>query len=155
MPVAGSVEARVVSMQDLFLIIHFIGLAMGVGTSFAMLRIGIAAKELAPPERVQLFRQVMSISKNGSVGLGLLIVSGLCMLFTRGVATVFGSGGMAFHIKLTLVLVLAGLLGVSQVRIKRFREKQDAESLANVAKLGPPMMLTGLGIVVAAVLAFH
>jgi uncharacterized membrane protein len=142
-------------MQDLFLVIHFIGLALGVGTSFAMLRLGLATRSLAPAERAQFFKHALSLSKNGSLGLALLIVSGLCMLFTRGVATVFGAGGIAFHIKLTLVLVLAGLLGFSQVLLKRFREKQDAQALATATKLGPAMLVTGLGIVICAVLAFH
>jgi len=142
-------------MQDLFLIIHFIGLAMGVGTSFAMMRLGIATQDLAPAERGQFFRRALAVAKNGSIGLGLLIVSGLCMLFTRGVGTVFASGGVAFHIKLTLVLILCGLLGYSQVKVKRFREKDDVAALAAAAKLGPLMLITGLGIVICAVLAFH
>lgn len=142
-------------MQDLFLFIHFIGLALGVGTSFAMMRLGIATKELPPAERVQFFRHALAVGKNGSWGLALLIASGLCMLFTRGVTTVFGAGGIAFHVKLTLVLVLCGLLGFSQVLVKRFREKQDGQALVTMAKLGPPMLLTGVGIVVCAVLAFH
>lgn len=142
-------------MQDLLLVVHFIGLALGVGTSFAMLRLGLATKHLPPAERAQFFKHALSLSKNGSIGLGLLILSGVCILFTRGVSTVFAAGGVAFHIKLTLVLVLAGLLGFSQVLIKRFREKQDAAAMATAAKLGPAMLLTSLGIVVAAVLAFH
>lgn len=142
-------------MQDLFLVVHFIGLALGVGTSFAMMRLGIATKSLSPAERADFYRHAFSLSKNGSLGLALLIVSGLCMLFTRGVSTVFAAGGVSFHIKLTLVLVLAGLLGFSQVLIKRVREKQDAGAAATLAKVGPAMLLTGLGIVVTAVLAFH
>jgi hypothetical protein len=142
-------------MQDFFLIIHFIGLAMGVGTSFAMMRLGIATKDLAPAERGQFFRRALAVAKNGSIGLGLLIASGLCMLFTRGVGTVFASGGVAFHIKLTLVLILCGLLGFSQVKLKRFRENDDGAALAAAAKLGPIMLVTGLGIVICAVLAFH
>lgn len=142
-------------MQDFFLIVHFIGLAMGVGTSFAMMRLGIATKDLAPAERAQFFRRALPVSKNGSIGLGLLIASGLCMVFTRGAGTVFASGGSAFHIKLTLVLVLAGLVGFSQVKVKRFREKEDVAALAAAAKLGPVMLVTGLGIVICAVLAFH
>lgn len=142
-------------MQDFFLIIHFVGLALGVGTSFATLRLGLATKDLPPAERAQFFKYAMALGKNGSLGLALLIASGLCMLFTRGVTTVFGAGGAAFHVKLTLVLVLAGLLGFTQVLVKRVREKQDAQAMATLAKVGPVMLLTGLGIVVTAVLAFH
>ena len=142
-------------MQDLFLVVHFLGLALGVGTSFAMLRLGIATKGLSPQERGQFYKHAMSLSKNGSLGLTLLIVSGLCMLFTRGVSTVFAAGGGAFHAKLTLVLVMVGLFGFSQVLIKRIREKQDAAATVTMSKLGPAMLLTGVGIVVCAVLAFH
>jgi hypothetical protein len=142
-------------MQDILLIIHFLGLALGVGTSLAMARLGAAMKDLPPAERAQFFRHAMSLSKNGSLGLGLLIASGLGFLFTRGVSSVFAAGGPAFHIKLTLVLVLTGLLGYSQVLIKRIREKQDPAAMATMAKLGPAMLLTGLGILVTAVLAFH
>lgn len=144
-----------VRMQDFLLIIHFLGLALGVGTSFATLRLGLATKDLPPAERAQFFKHAIALGKNGSLGLALLIASGLGMLFTRGVSTVFSSGGVAFHVKLTLVLVLAGLLGFSQVLVKRVREKQDAQAMATLAKVGPVMLLTGLGIVVAAVLAFH
>ncbi len=142
-------------MQDALLIIHFLGFALGVGTSLAMARLGAATKALAPAERAQFFRHAMSLSKNGSLGLVLLIASGLGFLFTRGVSSVFVAGGPMFHIKLTLVVVLTGLLGYSQVLIKRIREKQDPAAMATMAKLGPAMLLTGLGIMVTAVLAFH
>jgi len=142
-------------MQDTLLVIHFLGLALGVGTSFAMARLGMATAKLPPPERGEIMKYGMSLSKNGSLGLLLLILSGVGMLFTRGVSSVFASGGMAFHIKLTLVLILAGLLGYSQTMIKRIREKQDAAAAATMAKLGPVMLVIGVGIVVCAVLAFH
>jgi len=102
-----------------------------------------------------VMKYALSISKNGGIGLGLLLLSGFGMLFTRGVATVFASGGPAFHTKLLLVVILSGLLGYSQVLIKRMREKQDPAAAATLQKLGPVMLLTGLGIVVCAVLAFH
>jgi hypothetical protein len=142
-------------MQDALLIIHFLGLALGVGTSFAMMRLAIATKKLSVEERAGFYWHAMSLSKNGSWGLTLLIASGLAMLFTRGFSAVFGSGGGAFHAKLTLVVVLSGLVGYSQVLIKRIREKQDPAASATLAKLGPAMLLTGVAIVVCAVLAFH
>jgi uncharacterized membrane protein len=142
-------------MQDALLIIHFLGLALGVGTSLAMWRLGMATKDLSPPERAQFFKHAMSLGKNGSLGLTLLIASGLGFLFTRGASSVFVAGGPLFHVKLTLVVVLAGLVGYSQVLTKRIREKQDPAAAATMAKLGPAMLLTGVAIVVCAVLAFH
>lgn len=142
-------------MQDTLLIIHFLGLALGVGTSFAMMRIGMALRDASPAERGQVMKYALSISKNGGLGLGLLILSGLAMLFTRGVSTVFGAGGHAFHVKLLLVVIMSGLVGYSQVQVKRLREQQDPAAAATLQKLGPLMLFTGLGIVITAVLAFH
>ena len=142
-------------MQDTLLILHFIGLALGVGTSFAMARLGKATAALPPAERGQVMKYAMSLSKNGSLGLTLLIVSGLLMLLTRGVSSVFAAAGVAFHIKLTLVLILAGFFGYSQVLIKRIREKQDAAAAATMTKVGPVMLVLGVGIIISAVLAFH
>lgn len=142
-------------MQDTLLILHFVGLSLGVGTSFAMMRLGMALKEAPPAERGLVMKYALSISKNGGIGLGLLLLTGLGMLFTRGVSTVFASGGPAFHVKLLLVVILSGLLGYSQVLIKRMRERQDAAAAATMQKIGPVMLFTGLAIVICAVLAFH
>src|SRR5687767_14488820 len=101
-------------MQDALLIIHFLGLALGVGTSLAMARLASATKDLPPAERAQFNRYAMSLGKNGSLGLALLIASGLGILFTRGVSSVFVAGGPTFHAKLTLVVILIGLFGYSQ-----------------------------------------
>jgi uncharacterized membrane protein len=142
-------------MQDALLVIHFLGLALGVGTSFAMARLARATSSLTPADRGQVMKYGLQLSKNGSIGLGLLILSGLGMLFTRGASSVFAAGGVAFHVKLTLVLILAGFLGYSQSLIKRIREKQDMAAAATMTKVGPVMLILGVGIVICAVLAFH
>ena len=66
------------------LFLHFIGLALGLGTSFAMLTLGAAARELSPEERGKFMLRVGALRKNGSAGLGLLILSGLAMFILRG-----------------------------------------------------------------------
>lgn len=142
-------------MQDALLIVHFLGLALGVGTSFAMLRLGLATKDLAPAERAGVMKHALAIAKNGALGLALLILSGVLMLVTRGAGTVFASGGPAFHVKLALVVVLSGLVGYSQVLGKRIRERQDADALRVAQKISPVILVTGVAIVVSAVIAFH
>jgi uncharacterized membrane protein len=141
-------------MYDLLLIFHFLGLALGVGTSFAMLTLGLATRGLSGEERAKFFGRATLLSKNGSIGFTLLILSGIGMLFAKGVSTVFAWGGGAFHTKLALVVVLAGCLGYSQVLVKRMRQGNQA-ALATLPKLGRVMLLLGVGIVITAVLAFH
>jgi uncharacterized membrane protein len=142
-------------MYDLLLILHFLGLALGVGTSFAFLALGAASKDLAPAERLAFAKRTFALSKNGAIGLVLLIVSGIGFLLSRGVSAVFSWGGPAFHAKLTLVVLLCGFLGYSQVMMKRVRTGSDPGAAARLPMLGRVMLLLGVSIVVCAVLAFH
>lgn len=143
-------------MYDVLLMLHFIGLAMGVGTSFAMLTLGSTARKLPPEERGVFFGRVGGLAKNGSIGFLLLIASGIGMLLERGASVMFEIGGGAFHAKLTLVVILAGALGYSQVLRKRLRESGGkGPAMSILPKLGMAMLALGLGIVVTAVLAFH
>lgn len=141
-------------MYEVFLILHFLGLALGVGTSFAFLTLGISTKSMNPTERTDFMLKASVLSKNGSIGLALLIVSGIGFLVTRGVGEVMRWGGGAFHAKLLLVAILAGLVGYSQVLLKKARQAGGGPTMATVPKLGRIMLLVGVTIVVLAVIAF-
>jgi uncharacterized membrane protein len=140
-------------MYEFLLITHFIGLAMGVGTSFAMLALGLATKNLEPAERGKFMTRASAISKNGSIGLLLLILSGLGMWFSRGISQVLTWAGPPFHAKLTLVVILIAIFGYMQTLQKKARQG-DSAAMSKMPKLGALMLLLGVGIIVAAVLAF-
>jgi uncharacterized membrane protein len=142
-------------MFPVLLILHFIGLTLGVGTGFAMMALGKASAELSPEERTKFMLRASVLSKNGSVGLGLLILSGLGMLIDRGFGTIFKLGGGLFHAKLTLVVIMAGLLGYMQVTLKKVREAGGGPLMAKLPKLGGAMLLLGVSVIVLAVLAFE
>ena len=135
------------------LILHFIGLALGLGTSFAMFTLGLATKDLDGPERGKFMLRAAILGKNGSLGLLLLIVSGLGMTLSRGFGQTMAWGGPAFHTKLLLVLVLCGVVGFMQVTLKKARGGESA-AMARLPKLGRIGMLTSVLIVVLAVIAF-
>jgi uncharacterized membrane protein len=141
-------------MYETLLILHFIGLALGVGTSFAMLTLGFAAASLEPAERGKFMLRASLLSKNGSIGLALLILSGLGILFYRGVGNVMQWGGGAFHAKLTLVLVLCGLVGYMQVTLKKARQGGGPELMAKLRMLGRVGLAVSVLIVILAVVAF-
>jgi hypothetical protein len=136
------------------LFLHFLGLALGVGTSFAMLRLGAASRDLSQEERVKFMLRASEVGKNGGAGLGLLILSGLGMMFTRGVGEVMAWGGPAFHAKLTLIVVFIGLFGYMQVVQKKVRVAGGGPLLARLPKLGAALLVLGLLIMVSAVIAF-
>jgi len=65
------------------------------------------------------------------------------------------AGGPAFHAKLTLVVILCGAVGYSQVLGKRAREAGDGPTLAKLPAVGNAILVLGVGIVIAAVIAFQ
>ena len=141
-------------MLDLWLILHFIGLALGVGTGFAMMTLGLSTKDMAPADQGAFMRRASNIGVNGSIGLLLLIVSGVGLLMTRGVDVVMAWGGPMFHVKLTLVAILIGVFGYMQVLVRKFKAG-DAAAAARLPVISKVMLLLGVSIVICAVLAFH
>ena len=137
------------------LMLHFIGLALSVGGSFAQFTLRRASRDLEPAERVRFLLRAMLVSKNGSYGLLLLLVSGLGMLFMRGVGETMRSAGPAFHAKLTFVAILIGLVGYSQVLGKRAREAGGGPALATLPQVSLAILGLGVAIVVCAVIAFQ
>jgi uncharacterized membrane protein len=136
------------------LFLHFLGLALGVGTSFAMIQLGKAASDLAPEERVKFMLRASAVGKNGGIGLGLLILSGLAMLSVRGVSEVMAWGGGAFHAKLALVVIFIGLFGYMQTVLKKVRVAGGGPHMAKLPKLGAALLVLGLLIMLTAVIAF-
>jgi len=129
---------------------------MGLSVGLSSIVMAALIDKSAPAEKAVLGRFPPMMSRVGSMGLALLWITGLSLFFSKwGGFANMANMPWQFHLKLTLVVVLAGLVGYSQVLIKRIREKQDPAASATLAKLGPAMLLTGVAIVVCAVLAFH
>ena len=134
------------------LIIHFLGLAMGLGTSFAFLFLGRASSKLEPAERAKFMFTASSVSTMGNIGLGLLFISG-GYLMTPYWKTL-GDNPMLIA-KLSLFVILGALIGMMSARMRRAKANQDAAALGGVAKMGPITLLVTLTIVVLAVYIFH
>jgi len=137
------------------LMLHFIGLAVGVGASFALFTLRRVGAALPESERSAFMLRALAVAKNGSYGLLLLLVTGLGMFFMRGPAAVMAAGGPAFHAKLTLVVILCGVVGYSQALGKRARGPGGTAALSKLPAVGNAILLLGIGIVIAAVLAFQ
>lgn len=141
-------------MYTALLFFHFIGLALGVGTGFANMALGLSMKNLAPEERVAFALKTFALSKNGSIGLLLLIVSGVGMMLVRGVSATFAWGGGAFHAKLTLIVLMIGTLGYMQKLVAQAKREGGGPVMAKIPKVGRVMLFLGVSVVLAAVIAF-
>lgn len=142
-------------MRDFLLFVHFVGLGLGLGTSFSFMRLGFAMKDTPIAERAPFMLKAFVLSKNGSIGFALLILSGLGLMFVSGPSAVMETGGVYFKAKLALVVVLAGLIGFMQTLQSRARRENGGPVMAKIPKFGALSQLTTLAIVLLAVLAFH
>ena len=144
-------------MLDLWLILHFLGVALGVGTGFAMLTLGLSTADMPPADRGAFMRRASVIGLNGSIGLALLLISGVALVLNYGVEAV-RIWGPTFHIKLTLVVILIGVFGYMQVLLRKTRSTDPAVAGAAAARMGivsKVMLLLSVSIVIFAVLTFH
>lgn len=133
------------------LVIHFLGLAMGVGTSFAFIFLGIAGSKLGQEERLRFALNTFSLARLGQLGLTFLIFSGLYLMtpFWK----VLPSQPLLIA-KLALVLslvVMITILGIATNRAK----KGDLSGLKKIATIGRVALLTSITIIVLAVLIFR
>lgn len=142
-------------MYLVLLALHFLGLALGVGAGFAQLTLTLATRELSPGERTTLALRTLSLSKNSSYGLLLLILSGVGMMLSRGVAATFQWGGGAFHAKLSLVVIMFGVLGYSQVIGARARRAGSVSDINRLRSLSRLQLMLGVLVVIAATVAFQ
>lgn len=139
-------------MYTFLLFLHFVGLAMGVGTGFAILRISRANRHLPPPEKGALMQKIAVLRLNGYTGLTLLILSGLAMVAMR--PGLFSAAGGFFHAKLTLVVLMVVNIGaMHMITAKAKRAGVPPPKL--LMKLGNLNFAMGLVTVLFAVLAFH
>lgn len=139
-------------MRDIMLILHFIGLAMGLGTSFGFMFLGIASSKMQIEDRMKFQLNAMALSRMGHIGLTLLVVSGIVLMTPYW--SILPSSPVLIA-KLVLVLVLAALIGIITSIGKKASQGDTEAQLKKIQPLGKIALLTGVMIVVLAVYFFH
>ena len=135
------------------LIIHFLGLAMGVGVSFANLFLGIKASKLEPQERGKLMSGVnQPLLMMGKTGLTLLLISGFYL------ATPYWSNLNEmpyFIIKLCLVAALIFVVVMITIISTKAKKENNPALLAKLKPWGMVGLIIGVLIITMAVNTFH
>ena len=139
-------------MREVMLIVHFLGLAMGLGSSFAFMFLGIAGSKMEKNEGQKFTLNTFAISRMGHIGLALLILSGGYLMTPYWV--VLGSQPILIA-KLLLVLVLVFTVSLISVYAKRAKKGETEANLRKIAMLGKVSLLSTIAIVTLAVLIFH
>ena len=134
------------------LIIHLLGLTMGLGTSFGFMFLGMAASKMPKEEGMKFMTQAFSLSKMGTIGIILLVLSG-GYLITPYLSSI---GDMPFLIaKLSLVAVLIVLIVLLNIASKKAKAGDMKNQFKKIRVMGQFSMLTAICIVILAVLNFR
>lgn len=139
-------------MREVMLIAHFLGLAMGLGTSFAFFFLGMARSKMEKEEGKKFALNALAMSRMGHIGLALLILSGGYLMTPYWV--LLGSRPLLIA-KLLLVLGLVFTVSLQSVYAKRAKKGDSKANLKKIATLGRISLLSTIAIVILAVLIFR
>jgi hypothetical protein len=129
------------------MVVHFLGLAVGLSTGFAnMVMAGLIAKA-APQEKAVLGRFPPAMARVGAIGLAMLWASGIAIVLTR--YGTFAILPRPFIIKLTAVVLLTLIVGYIHVLMPR-AQRGDAAAMARIQLLGK---ITGPLAIIAIIFA--
>jgi len=139
------------SLNDVLLILHLIGLALGFSASFANIVVASLMASAAPAEQPVLARVPPKMARVADVGLVLLWITGLAMLLTKW----DGGAGLPwpFHAKLTAVVLMTLVVGYAhalQAKVKR----GNTAAAANLPAAGKVILGLAILSVVFAVMTF-
>ena len=139
-------------MREAMLIVHFFGLAMGIRTSFAFMFLGIVGSKMEKEEGIKFAMNTFALGRMGQIGLTLLIITGLYLMTPFwGILT----SQPLLIAKLVLVLTLVVTITIMSLTAKKAKKGDTLSNLKKFIALGRVALLTGLAIVVLAVLIFR
>lgn len=143
------------TVNQILLILHFLGLAMGFSVSFANMVMASVAAKAPSADQAVLARFPPAMSRVGDIGLATLWITGLTMLFTRwGGLSNLSAMPWQFHVKLTAVVILSALIGYIHSLMRKAR-LGDAAASARIPIIGRFTFLIAVTAVVFAVLTFE
>jgi len=139
------------SFNQALLVLHFIGLGMGLSVTFGNIVMLGLITSAAAPEKPVLARFPPAISKVGQVGLALLWVTGATMAYTKWSG--IGSMPWTFDVKLSAVVLLT--LSVAYItRLEARVHRGDAAAAAQIQTIGKITGVCALTAIIFAVLTF-
>ena len=139
-------------MREVMLIIHFLGLAMGMGTSIGFMFMGIAASKMPKEEGLKFTLQSFSLSKMGTIGIILLVLSGGYLMTPYWASLADRPLLIAKLILVVLLIVMIIIINIMAGKAKA----GDAENLLKkIRAMGQVSLLMGITIIILAVLNFR
>ncbi len=134
------------------LILHIIGIVMGMGTGFAHTFLGISMAKMKSDEAMKLSIQGLALTKMGNIGMILAVLSGLYLIIPYSSSL---SENPLLILKLVLVFTLTVLITMINLFSTKVLNGEAAVYLKKIEKLGKICMLIDISIIILAVSVFH
>lgn len=134
------------------LVLHFLGLAMGLSAAFGNMTMAGLMVKATPDERRTLARFPAAIARVGDIGLLLLWLSGLTLVFVKWNG--FGNMPGLFHAKLTAVVLMTLAVGFRHSLAKKVAAG-DPAAIAKAQTTGKVGFLLAVTTVALAVWTFN
>lgn len=138
-------------MREVMLVLHFIGLAMGLGTGFAHAFLASATAKMNTDESTRFRLHSLVLSKMGNIGLLLLLISGFYMITPYW--KVLPSSPLLI-VKLLLVLILIIFIGMISIAGKKAKAGDAERQFRKLQVLGKLTLIVAVAIVAVAVSFF-
>jgi len=138
-------------MRELLLILHILGVALGVGVSFAYFFLSISRSKMDAESAKKDAIRTMSIGLMGDIGMTLLLVSGIFLMSPYWSALFSTPLLLAKLILVVVLLVLLIIIKINASKIKRGEYEKGSKVTEALGKFTLPL---GILIVTLAVLVF-
>mgnify|MGYP000296257969 CR=1 FL=1 len=142
-------------MVDAFralLVLHFLGLAMGLSAGFGNLVIAGLMAKATPDERRALKKFSPAIARVRDIGLVILWLTGLTLVFAKWDG--FGNMPGLFHAKLTVVVLMTLTIGFAHSLAKKVAA-DDPAAIVKAQLVGKAIFFLAVTAVALAVWAFN
>jgi uncharacterized membrane protein len=139
-------------MNEILLMLHFIGLGLGAAGSVSGFVIGRLVTA-SPQDAPVLGRVPQMVKRFSGTGLALLWITGVIMLWTRW----DGPGSLPgwFWVKFVFVVALTIVFGIIEAALAQAKRGDPAGASKKLQMVGPIASLLLLLIIISAVLAFN
>jgi uncharacterized membrane protein len=139
-------------MREVMLILHFLGLTMGLGTSFAHLFLSGATSKMSADEAGKFQLRTLALTRMGHIGLALLLISGLYLITPYW--KVISSMPMLI-VKLSLVALLITLISIISIAARKAQKSGSPDAMKKIIPIGKVTFIVGIAIVIIAVYVFR
>ncbi len=141
-------------MDKLLFVFHIIGVALAVGTGFAVVALKTGSADMEKAEREPYMLRGFVVTNFGVLGILFVLVSGLVMFFQDADALLEKGGPFIMAKAALFVLYLAAFLTL-RWRVSKARETNGGPLMVNMSKFVIAMNVLGIMLIVSSVLAFH